>query len=133
MKNLLSLSFLLLLTACGTLAPEGIYKGDEVLYNADKTITSSYKIFHAFVSWEYKNRPALKNYPEITQAADVIRLNSRRWIATSIALRDAYKLTPSAENKQALALSVDIITTALSQATIYISTPLVADKTLLSH
>ena len=112
---------LMLLTSCGTLAPDGVYKSDELLYRADQTITTSYSVLHEFVSWEYNNRAGLRALPQIKQAADHIRLNSRSWLRTAIALREAYAIDPSSDNEAALERSLSVLRTALIEATRYLN------------
>src|SRR5690348_2630030 len=71
-----------------TLAPGGAYAGDKVLYQADKTITTTYKQFQKFVAWELKHREVLP--VKVSHAADTIRLNAKKWIDSASALRETY-------------------------------------------
>lgn len=100
-----------------TLAPGGAYAGDKVLYNADKSITTSYRLFQTFLKWELQFRQVLP--VEVSRSADTIRLNAKKWIDSASALRDAYANTPSAENKDKLMLALNIIDTALLEASKY--------------
>lgn len=107
-------------TGCQTnLDKEGIYKGDKVLYNSDKTITTSYRVLHAFVKWEMDYRELLP--PEVTKAADAVRRDSRKWINSAIALREAYAINPSEENKLNLQKSLEVLDVALAQISKYMA------------
>jgi len=120
--NLLCIAVLaLLIFGCRPLAPEGVYKGDTVLYGADKTITESYDILHAFVSWEFQNRQALAGTPEIRKTADAIRSNASKWIDSAIALREAYAANPTDANRTALTHSLAVLREALVQAQRYLA------------
>lgn len=115
------LSSALWFAGCGTLDPAGPYKGDEVLYKADMTITTAYDALHGFVSWEYQNRAALASKPEIKKAADNVRVNARQWIDSAIALREAYAANPTNENRDALQKTLGIIRAALNEAVKYMN------------
>lgn len=110
---------LLALVACGTLAPGGAYK-DKTLYDADMAITTGYDVLHNFVTWEYQNRAALQTFPAITQAADNVRANARTWISSAIALREAYAANPIKDNADKLQAAIDIIRSAMTEATKYL-------------
>lgn len=114
--SLLSIGFV----GCGTVAKDGVYHGDKTLFVADQTIVSSYSVFHSFVKFEYANREALAYRPEIKRAADNIRLNSRNWIESAIALRDAYELKPDASSALALNRAVAVLQAALGEASGYL-------------
>lgn len=107
------------LMGCGTLDPNGPYKGDRVLYTADKTIVESYDLMHSFVQWEYQNRPALSKWPEIKESANAIRREAKGWIESAEAMRDAYALHPDDQTRNDLLLSLDLLKTALAQAANY--------------
>lgn len=128
MKNCIGLTCVLLVSATlslGTgcqsnkLAEPGPYKGDEILYAADKTITSSYRILHSFVKWEYTHRALLP--PEVSHAADAVRGNASRWIDSAIALREAYAVSPTAENRNSLEKTISILEAALTEAAKYMA------------
>lgn len=108
---------------CGSLDPEGAYKGDKVLYSADRTITEAYDAMHAFVKWEFQNRAALAENPEITKAADSIRSGAQKWITSAIALRDAYAAAPTSENNQRLQTALSILKQAIAEAAGYMAAP----------
>jgi len=110
---------LITLIGCAALDPAGPYEGDQVLYQADGAITSSYEILHAFVQWEHDRRPALAGAPEITAYADHVRAHSREWIASALALRDAYALDPSG-GAQDLQRALAILREAARQAAQYL-------------
>lgn len=105
-------------TGCNaTLDPQGVYQGDKFLYSAEKTITTAYKSFDSFVKWEHDYRAVLPI--EVSKAADTIRLNAQRWIASASAFRDVYVANPTKENRDKLSLALNLIDTALSEATRY--------------
>lgn len=125
MKRILaSITLLLLLvglTACGTLAPNGAYQGDDVLYKADTVITTSYTVFDSFLKYEHANRAALSGRPEIKKAADHIRTNAKVWIGSAIALRDAYALNPTPDGNAQLQKALAVLRAALIESTRYLS------------
>jgi hypothetical protein len=101
---------------CATrLAPDGPYNGDQILFNADKTITSSYRILHSFVKWEHQHRAVLP--VEVTKAADAVRANAEKWTQSVINLREAYALIPNKENRSALLNAVDVLDQVLLEVT----------------
>jgi hypothetical protein len=105
-------------TGCATrLSEDGVYQGDTFLYGAERTITSAYKSFDAFLFWEQTYRNTLP--PEVSRAADVIRLNAKKWIDSAHAFRDAYAANPSGQNRDNLKLSLDLIDTALREVASY--------------
>ena len=112
-------------TGCATkdrpLAAEGVYQGDNALYNADRVIAESYDAMHSFVLFEYNNREALANQPDIRKSADNIRLNAKRWTQSAVALRDAYAMSPTGENRDKLNDAVRILRTAVLQANTYLA------------
>lgn len=101
-----------------TLQPGGPYN-DPVLYNADKTITSSYRILHSFVKWEYDNRAVLP--VEVSRAADAVRDNAEKWITSAINLREAYALAPNKESKNNLEKTLDVLQSVLQEAAKYMA------------
>lgn len=108
------------------LAEGGVYAempNGEVLFNADRTIVESFDVLDKFVTWERDNRAALTQYPQITQAADRIRDNARDWVKTATALREAYAKQPTGENKNKLLDAINVLKTALAEATRYMATP----------
>ncbi len=111
----------ILIAGCRGLDPAGVYKGDQVLYNADKTITESYKVFQAFVTWDYQNRAALATIPAIHASAEAVRTNARNWLNSAVALREAYKSDPSQVNSDKLVSAISVLQTALAQATTYMN------------
>ena len=122
---LLLVAVALTFSACATsLAPSGAYT-DKTLYDADPVISTSYSVLHSFVTFEYTNRATLQaanptTAVAIKAAADNVRLNSRAWIASAMALRDAYKANPTTDGASKLTAAIAILQTALSQATQYL-------------
>jgi hypothetical protein len=113
-----------LLMGCGTLDKSGIYQGDTVLYNAELATTEGKDMLHTFVKWEYDNRAFLRQWPQIKEAADDVRLHAKSWVASAIALRNAYVANPTQDTRSALEASVIVIRAALNQATVYMATPI---------
>ncbi len=109
--------------ACGTLEKTGPYQGDDVLYRADVTITTSYQALHGFVTWEYENRAALAGQPQIRHAADQVRQNAEKWTNSAIALREAYAANPTPETKASLVKALGVLQAAMSEATKYLTLP----------
>lgn len=122
-KILLAIISVMMLASCGSLDKSGAYKGDKTLYLADKTIVGSYSTMHSFVQWEFNNREALQDHPEIKQAADNVRLNAHRWVESAIALREAYAANPTAEGKSRLNQAIAFLQAALLESTKYLNTP----------
>jgi hypothetical protein len=116
------------LTGCARLAADGVYSGDKALYAAERATVGAYDAMHAFVNWEYKNRALLAEHPEITKAADDVRLNAQRWLDQVIVLRDVYKSSPSPENRTRMQLAVATLRGALEAAAVYMATPLESRK-----
>lgn len=120
LRLLLTLAFALFVVTSGpigcksTLAPDGVYQGDKFLYNAEKTITTSYDLLHSFVQWELDYRAILP--VEVSRAADTVRIHSKRWVDSAIALRDAYAASPTPQNKDKLVTALNILDTALTEA-----------------
>lgn len=114
---LLGLAF----SGCAKLAKDGPYHGDQVLFEADRAITATFDVLKSFVKWEHENRSLLAGTPEIKRAADKVRLNAKRWRDSAIALRDAYRSDPTAENKQYLEAALDILQTAAVEASAYMT------------
>lgn len=105
---------------CSTLAPEGVYGSDKLLYETDKLIVDSYQIFDAFLKLEKENRDALfKLEPKIKAAADKIRADGPKWIQSAIAMRDAYKSQPGTDTKTALEAALGLLRTGMSEAINY--------------
>ena len=105
------------------LDPAGPYNGNTVLYSADLAITSSYAVLDTFLTWESTNRPLLKGSPQVTKAADNIRLNARQWFGSAHALRDAYAAAPTAANQANLQQVLAVIQAALTEAAGYMAIP----------
>ena len=115
MKTFFLTLFLVLAAGCQVLAPDGIYKQNKLLYQADKQILTAYDTMHAFVKWEYENRDFLKQWPEIKQSADKVRLHAKNWTQTAITLRDIYEANQKDEEarlnlQQALAVLKVVLT-----------------------
>lgn len=107
-----------------TLDPAGVYQGDQVLYQADKTINGAYDTLHKLVTWEKDHRQVLADYPDISKGTDQIRDNAKQYIKSAIVLRKAYALEPNAANKDQLMAGVSVLQTALDQASKYLATPI---------
>lgn len=105
-------------TACHrTLAPDGVYQGNMTLYNADKTINSSYKILHSFVLWEYQNRSILP--ADVSRAADGIRDNAEGLFQSAVNMREAYAKSAAPADASALEQAISVLQQALVEASNY--------------
>jgi hypothetical protein len=108
-------------TGCRTkLAADGAYQGDKTLYAADRTIVEAYDVLHSFVKFEFQNRAALANNPEIKKAADTVRQNAQTWVTSAINLRDAYAAAPTPENQKALQQALGVLRQAIVEAAKYV-------------
>ena len=119
MKKLLVLLLalpLLLVGGCKSLAPDGAYAGDQVLYSADLTISTSYDVVHTFVLWEKQNRAALKATPQVKEFADNLRLNYPTYHRAAMSARNVYENAKTKPNATALSLSLDVLRDAVRQA-----------------
>ena len=96
---------------CGTITKDGPYNGDQILFRADQSITTTYEALHAFVLWEYQNREGLSKWPEIRRAADHVREHAEDWIESATVAREQYAVYRSNETRKALADSVDALKT----------------------
>lgn len=101
------------------LDPAGVYAGDATLFNADQVIVGTYDVFNTFVTWEYTNRLALSGTPAIKQAADNVRAHGQQWIQSASALRDAYKVSPTADGKTKLLAALTVLQAALNEIAAY--------------
>lgn len=102
---------------CATrLAPEGIYRGDVILYNADRSIPLAYYTLHEFVTWEYENREALKTFPEIGNAANYVRMNAEAWITAAEQARERYALNPTEKQRSILEQTLRALDAGMAQA-----------------
>lgn len=103
----------------GRVSETSVYQGDSFLYNVEKTTVQAYRRFDDFLNWEEAYRSILP--VEVSRVADVIRVNAKKWINSSIAMRDAYVAAPSAANKDKLTVAVNLIDAALAEAAKYVS------------
>lgn len=117
---LIALTLTLFTFGCGTLDPSGVYQGDALLYRTEAVIPTAYSMLHEFVKFEHENRASLP--PEVTAAADHIRVNAKGWFTAAFALRDAYAADPSPENRQALENQLKTLRGALTTATQMLAT-----------
>ena len=108
-------------SGCGTLDRSGVYAGDQVLYQSELAITTSYDLIHTFVAWEKDNRVALAQWPEIREAANTMRAGAKQWFQTAHALRDVYVAHPTGPNRDNLLAAVSILRTALTEASGYMA------------
>lgn len=111
----------LLVGGCTTLAPEGVYHGDRVLYNAELATTTSYDLLKTFLDWERANQAPLAEWPKIHESAEYIRAHWEQWFATAYALHDAYAADPTSANAAALQRSLNVLRTAMAQAAGYMA------------
>ena len=113
---------LLMSSGCNSLDKAGVYAGDQVLYNADLTISTSYDVIHTFVQWEKDNRAVLATTPAIKQFADNVRLNYPNYHRAAMAARNAYVQSASVPNQTALQLALDVLREAVRQANQWLAT-----------
>lgn len=106
----------LLLLGCRSLDPAGPYGGDQVLYSADLTISTSYDVVHTFVLWERQNRDALKTAPQIKEFADNMRLNYPTYHRAAMSARMVYANSKTKVNANALSMTLDVLREAVRQA-----------------
>jgi hypothetical protein len=113
----LSFSFV----GCSTLAKDGPYQGNKILYTADQSITGAYDTLHAFVKWEYRHRATVS--PEVTAGADEVRLHAQQWISGAILMRDLYAASPTEEQRLELQSALMSLRAALEQARHHMARP----------
>ena len=114
--------FDLALAGCASLAPDGAYNGNTNLYDADLIANSAADTFKAFVTWEHQNRATLAVVPAIRTLSDQVNLNSKQWLKSYFAVRDAYvAAAPADKSKYNLANALAPIQAALSQVAIYMA------------
>lgn len=118
MKNLivLLLAAPLLLLGCRSMDPNGVYKGDQVLYNADMAISTSFDVVHTFVKWEYDNKAVLTQMPQLHEYANSLRVQYPTWHKAAMAARNAYASSATKENATALQMAIDVLREAMRQA-----------------
>jgi hypothetical protein len=122
-------------TGCASLNPSGPYQGDVLLYRMEVTVPAAYKTFDSFLKFEFDNRAALAQWPEVKKAADEIRTNAPGWLteaneahdqyvkakATFVAAADAAAARSAAANLDASAAqaqkTIAVITAAVDIAT----------------
>ncbi len=112
----------LLVAGCGSLDSTGVYQGNEVLYQTDVALASSYEVLHGFVQWEYDNRAAISSTPAIKAAADRVRAGAPQWFSSALALRDAWQGNPTPTNQASLQQSLAVIQQATLEAIGYMTT-----------
>lgn len=116
-----ALSLGLMTSGCRSLAPGGAYQGDQVLYQAETTIVTSYEIVDTFLKWERTNQKLLAKWPDIHRAADRLRADYPQWYRTANALRDAYAANPDPATRDKLQTALALLRTALTEATGYMA------------
>ncbi len=104
-----------------TLEPGGYYQGDKVLYEAENTLSTGHDLLQTFVTWEAQNRLVLSAYPDIRKAADRVVTQGPSWFASAANMIDAYKLSPTSENKSALIAATDVLRAAIREASNYMA------------
>lgn len=109
------------LLGCRSLAPDGAYQGDQVLYQAETTIVTSYQLVDTFLKWERANEKLLAQWPEIHRAAAKLRTEYPQWYRTANALRDAYAANPDPATRDKLQTTLALLRTALTEAAGYMT------------
>lgn len=103
------------------LAPQGVYAGDEMAFKADTAINHAHTMLDLFLKWEETNRDTLlRVYPEVFQLAERVRREAPQVELTAIALRDAYKLSPTPDNKSKLEAQLRLLRLALKETNKYL-------------
>lgn len=103
-------------TGCAVrpIAYEENYKGDKILYNAEKLSNDGYTTLQKFVKWEETYRAVLP--VEVSRSADVVRKNGRKWFEILDSAHDAYQANPITANKDKLTVALDLINAAIDEA-----------------
>ncbi len=125
---LLAIVVMTLLAGCPTtssvkLDPNGVYLGDVTLFQADQAVAGAADAFTAFVKWEHLNRAELAKVPAIRTLSASINDNSKQWINSYLAVRDAYVAAPSDNGKVSLTTAFTVLKAALAQAAAYMAQP----------
>lgn len=119
--GLLALCLIMPLTyGCASgIAPGGPY-ASKVVYDADVSIETAYKVIDGFLMFETQNHLVLSSaHPEITNIANNIRQGAPKWFASAEALRDTYEANPTTDNLSKLNAGLALLTTAITQAELY--------------
>lgn len=114
----LALPLALLLGACGALniAPDGPYgrvaveQGETVARNLigiDRTITGTRSLIETFLQWELANRATLDT--GVKRFADNLRDEAPKALQSATALRDAYRLNPTKQNRSQAEAALDVL------------------------
>ena len=110
----------LALSGCATtLNPQGIYRGDKVMYQAELAIPATYNVVNSFLIFEENNRAALSGWPEVKKFADGIRKTYPSAEATAHVMLNAYKANPNPGNAENLTKALDVLRAALTGASAY--------------
>ncbi len=104
-------------TGCATVAKDGAYRGDKVLLNADSSMVASFSVIESFLRYEQQNRATLP--VRTTEVADYFRANARKWRDSYFAVRDAYAIAPTPDNRSAMEKALALITAGATQAQLY--------------
>lgn len=123
MKTKLSLSLLLVFTliGCGSLDPNGPYKGNKSLYSVDAGIAASYTVIDTFTDIELKNREALRKYPDILNTANRLRSEAPKALQSAVRLRDAWMKDPTDVNKSAYETAINLVEAMITEASTYMT------------
>lgn len=109
---------------CGTITldPEGVYKGDVVLYRADSSITTAKKAVSEFLAFEKANRSFLEEkLPVVVEAAKTIRIEAKEWFRKAVDAREMYAAAQTQTNAEGLNDALDVLTNVLDQIAIYLA------------
>lgn len=112
------LALALLTAGCASLNKAGVYQGNKTLYAADLAIASSYQMIDGFLKFEQQARGSVSE--DVTKAADRIRAQAPMWFNSALALRDTYKGDPTQTNADNLQKALDVLRTAVAEATRYL-------------
>ena len=104
---------------CRQLAPDGVYQGQKVLYEAENTISASYDLVNTFLNWEVTNRAICP--PAVTRGADRLRAEFPKAHDTANVLRDAYIASPGGGTEANLKSALTVLRAALGEAAKYMA------------
>lgn len=85
---------------------------------AEKDIRTSFKIVDAFLQWEHLNRTTAG--PDVTAAADKLRVDFPKWHASAQTVLRAYKTARTPESRGDVTTWLNTLTTAMLEAVKYL-------------
>jgi hypothetical protein len=107
---------------CKTSLEPGSYLGDQLLFDADTTLTTSFAIVDATLKWERDNRELLSSIPEIKQICDTIRAKAPAAFKAAFKARDAYEQSSTQANATTLDITLTTIRALANEASSLLTT-----------